>query len=137
MELHDIENKLNMLLTGSDRKIVFWYDDDAEYEEDIQNIHLADGIKTWILTQNNWFETKLMLEVRDKESSYLIYAPFPRPEDKDNLLADTFYYSEHFYSDKMIQLCGDLGIPVECQDEVKRFKKFWTANNTEKFSRIK
>lgn len=136
MELHDIENKLNMLLTGSDRKIVFWYDDDAEYEEDIQNIHLADGIKTWILTQNNWFETKLMLEVRDKESSYLIYAPFPRPEDKDNLLADMFYYSEHFYSDKMIQLCGDLGIPIECQDEVKRFKKFWTANNTEKFKKL-
>ena len=42
MELHDIENKLNMLMTGSGRKIVFWYDDDAEYEEDIQNIHLAD-----------------------------------------------------------------------------------------------
>ena len=48
MELHDIENKLNMLLTGSGRKIVFWYDEDAEYEEDIQNIHLADGAKTWI-----------------------------------------------------------------------------------------
>lgn len=136
MELHDIENKLNMLLTGSGRKIVFWYDEDAEYEEDIQNIHLADGAKTWILTQNNWFETKLMLEVRDKESNYLIYAPFPRPEDKENLLADTFYYSEHFYSDKMVQLCGDLGIPVECQDEVKRFKKFWTAGNTEKFKKL-
>ena len=35
MELHDIENKLNMLLAGSGRKIVFWYDDDAEYKEDI------------------------------------------------------------------------------------------------------
>lgn len=135
MELHDIENKLNMLLTGSGRKIVFWYDDDAEYEEDIQNIHLTDA-KLWILTQDNWFETKLLLEVRDKASNYLIYAPFPRPEDKDNLLADTFYYSEHFYSDKMIQLCGDLGIPANCQDEVKRFKKFWTATNTEKFKKL-
>ena len=34
MELHDIENKLNMLLAGSGRKIAFWYDDDDEYEED-------------------------------------------------------------------------------------------------------
>ena len=72
MELHDIENKLNMLLAGSGRKIVFWYDDDAEYEEDIENLQLAAGNKKWILTQNNWFETKLMLEVRDKESNYLI-----------------------------------------------------------------
>lgn len=136
MELHDIENKLNMLLAGSGRKIVFWYDDDAEYEEDIENLQLAAGNKKWILTQNNWFETKLMLEVRDKESNYLIYAPFARPDDKENLLADTFYYSEHFYSDKMIQLCGDLGIPVDCQDEVKKYKKFWTAANTAKFQKL-
>lgn len=27
--------KLNMLLIGSGRKSVFWYDDDAEYKEDI------------------------------------------------------------------------------------------------------
>lgn len=136
MELHDIENKLNMLLAGSGRKIVFWYDDDAEYEEDIENLQLAAGNKKWILTQNNWFETKIMLEVRDKESNYLIYAPFARPDDKENLLADTFYYSEHFYSDKMIQLCGDLGIPVDCQDEVKKYKKFWTAANTAKFQKL-
>ena len=136
MELHDIENKLNMLLTGSGRKIVFWYDDDAEYEEDIENIHLAEGNKLWVLTDSNWFETKLLLEVKDKQSNYLIYAPFPRPDDKENLLADTFYYSEHFYSDKMIQLCGELGIPANCQDEVKLFKKFWTSNNTEKFKNL-
>lgn len=29
MELQDIQNKLNILLSGIDRKIVFWYDDDA------------------------------------------------------------------------------------------------------------
>ena len=32
MELQDIQNKLNILLSGTDRKIVFWYDDDAAYE---------------------------------------------------------------------------------------------------------
>ena len=136
MELQDIQNKLNILLSGTNRKIVFWYDDDAAYEEDIEQLELAPGNKKWILTTDNWFETKLLLEVQDTTSNYLVYAPFSRPEDKENFLADIYYYSEHFYSDKMIQLCGDLGIPVDCQDEVKRFKKFWTATNTGKFQKL-
>ena len=136
MELQDVQNKLNLMLSGTERKIVFWYDDDAAYEEDIEQLELAPGNKKWILTQDNWFETKLLLEVQDTTSNYLVYAPFSRPEDKDNFLADIFYYSEHFYSDKMIQLCGELGIPIECQDEVKRYKKFWTVNNTTKFQKL-
>ena len=136
MELQDVQNKLNLMLSGTERKIVFWYDDDAAYEEDIEQLELAPGNKKWILTQDNWFETKLLLEVQDTTSNYLVYAPFSRPEDKDNFLADIFYYSEHFYSDKMVQLCGELGIPIECQDEVKRYKKFWTVNNTTKFQKL-
>ena len=136
MELQDIQNKLNLMLSGTERKIVFWYDDDAAYEEDIEQLELAPGNKKWILTQDNWFETKLLLEVQDTTSNYLVYAPFSRPEDKDNFLADIYYYSEHFYSDKMLQLCGELGIPIECQDEVKRYKKFWTVNNTTKFQKL-
>ncbi len=31
MELQDIQEKINNLLTGTERKIVFWYDDDASY----------------------------------------------------------------------------------------------------------
>jgi hypothetical protein len=33
MDLQEIQEKLNDLFEGSDRKIVFWYDDDAAYEE--------------------------------------------------------------------------------------------------------
>lgn len=133
MDLTEIQNKINGLLSGTERKIVFWYDDDAEYQEDIKNIVLKEGNKLHILTQDNWFETKLLLEVRDTESNYLIYAPFKRPDDRENHLADTFYYSEHFYSDKIVQLCGDLGILGDCQDTVKKYKRFWTSKNTQKF----
>ena len=59
MELQDVQNKLNLMLSGTERKIVFWYDDDAAYEEDIEQLELAPGNKKWILTQDNWFETKL------------------------------------------------------------------------------
>lgn len=124
-----------MLLSGTERKIVFWYDDDASYVEEIDNIAegLSDDCKVWKLTGKNNFATKLLLEEQDVESNYLIYAPFARPEDKENSLADTFYYSEHFYSDKLIQLMGDMSIPPECQDIVKKYKKFWSSGNVKKF----
>lgn len=67
MDLQEIQNKLNTLLSGTERKIVFWYDDDASYAEDIQGLELAEGNKIWQLNDHNWFETKLLLEERDTE----------------------------------------------------------------------
>lgn len=133
MDLLEIQNKIDTMLSGTERKIVFWYDEDAEYQEDIEELKLTDGNKIRILTDDNWFETKLLLEERDPDSNYLVYAPFKRPDDRENHLADTFYYSQHFYSDKIVQLCGELGIPVECQDEVKKYNRFWSSGNTQKF----
>jgi len=31
---------------------------------------------------------------------------------------------------------GDLSIPIECQDEMKKYKKFWTSGNTTKFQHL-
>ena len=33
MDLQEIQDKLNILLGGTERKIVFWYDDDAAYAD--------------------------------------------------------------------------------------------------------
>lgn len=102
MELQSIQEKLNTLLEGSERRIVFWYDEDAAYSEDIEALNI--NAKTVRLTGNNNFAVKLLLEHQDEENNYLVYAPFKRPEDKENFLADIFYYSKHFYSDKLTQL---------------------------------
>lgn len=136
MDIQEIQDKLNTLLEGSERKIVFWYDDDASYVDDIDNLQLSEGSKVIKLTGSNNFATKLLLEKQDLETSYLVYAPFTRPEDKENSLVDIFYYSEHFYSDKLVQLMGDLNIPPECQDEVKKYKKFWSGGNLQKFQNL-
>ncbi|MBR3244382.1 MAG: BREX-1 system phosphatase PglZ type A [Parasporobacterium sp.] len=136
MNLIEIQEIINEMLTGNGRQLVFWYDDDASYEETVHDFELTDDAKLWILTDNNWFETKVQIEERDPNGNYLIYAPFPRPDDRENCLADIFYYSKHFYSDKLVQIMGDLNIPASCQDEVKRFRRFWTAGNTEKFQKL-
>lgn len=136
MEFQEIQDKINALLTGDKRKVVFWYDDDASYAEEVDNLQLGENCKLWKLTEGNHFATKLQIEEREPDVNFLVYAPFARPEDKGNHLADMFYYAEHFYSDKLVQLSGDLGIPAECMDEVKKYKKFWTSGNVSKFKNL-
>lgn len=136
MEFQEIEDKLNALLTGEHRRVVFWYDDDASYAEEVDSLQLRENCKLWKLTECNHFATKLQIEEREPDVNFLVYAPFARPEDQGNHLADTFYYAEHFYSDRLVQLSEGLGIPAECMDEVKKYKKFWTSGNVARFRNL-
>ncbi len=83
MHLQKIQNKLNILLNGFDRKIVFWYDDDALYEDEIDQQQSSGDNKVFNLTGNNNFAAKLLLEYQDPTIGYLSYAPFARPKDRE------------------------------------------------------
>lgn len=39
MDLQEIQEKLNILLEGTERKVVFWYDDDAAYAEELISLN--------------------------------------------------------------------------------------------------
>ena len=52
MDLKEIQDKLNAMFAGADRKLVFWYDDDASYEENIHDFEFAEGVKLWIGEEN-------------------------------------------------------------------------------------
>lgn len=86
MDLQEIQNKLNAFFEVPERKIVFWYDDDAAYEGDVDSLQLSEGVKFFKLNGSNNFEAKLLLEHKDVDSNYLVYAPYARPEDKKNSL---------------------------------------------------
>ena len=45
MNLQEIQDKLNTLLDGTERKIVFWYDDDAAYAEEVDQLQLVGESK--------------------------------------------------------------------------------------------
>jgi hypothetical protein len=50
MQLQDIQEKINNLFAGTERKIVFWYDDDASYADDIDALQLEDGCHVDVIT---------------------------------------------------------------------------------------
>ena len=85
--------------TGETRKLVFWYDDKAEFAEDMETVELQNA-KIYHLQPDNQFYTKYFLERVDKTTNYLIYAPFPKPDVRDNHLEDTMLYSRRFFADR-------------------------------------
>lgn len=127
MDLKSIQEKLNSEFIGSDRKLVFWYDDNAEFADEVDSIAL-DNAKVYKLTPVNLFYTKYFFEMIDKTTNYLVYVPFSKPADRDNHLADTVYYSKLFYADKLSLIMLDLKIPDRFKERLKAYPKFWNSN---------
>ncbi len=124
LNLNQIIDKLNTEFTGDTRKLVFWYDDNADFAEDIQSVELSNA-KVYFLRPDNQFYTKYFLERVDTTTNYLIYAPFPKPDVKDNHLEDTLLYSKRFFADRASLLCLDLGIAERYKPVIERHISFF------------
>lgn len=133
LNLKQITDKLNNEFAGDTRKLVFWYDDKAEFIEDVDSLELSNAM-IYHLEKDNQFYTKHLLERVDKSNSYLIYAPFPRPQVRDNHLEDILLYSKQFFADRASLLTVDLGIDQKYKPVIQKYIKFFGAKDrTQKF----
>lgn len=124
LNLKQIIDRLNEEFTGDTRKLVFWYDDKADFAEDIDSVELANA-KILKLEPGNQFATKYFLERQDKTTNYLIYAPFPKPDVRENHLEDTMLYSKRFFADRASLLTVDLGIDQKYKQVIEKHIKFF------------
>lgn len=74
LNLKQITDKLNSEFASDVRKLVFWYDANAEFQEDIDSIELENA-KVLHLEPDNQFYIKYFLEREDTTTNYLVYAP--------------------------------------------------------------
>ncbi|UWG97287.1 BREX-1 system phosphatase PglZ type A [Dehalobacter sp. DCM] len=133
LNLKQITDKLNNEFTGDTRKLVFWYDEKAEFEDDIDTLDISNA-KIYHLEKDNQFYTKYFLERQDTATNYLIYAPFPRPQVRDNHLEDVLLYSKQFFADRASLLTVDLGIDQKYKPVIQKYIKFFGAKDrTQKF----
>lgn len=133
LNLKQIVDRLNAEFTGETRKLVFWYDDKAEFEEDMESVELENA-KVYRLQPDNQFQTKYYLERIDTTTNYLIYAPFPKPDVKENHLEDTMLYSKRFYADRASLLSVDLGIDEKYKYVIEKHIKFFAyKDKTQRF----
>lgn len=119
----DIEKRINNIFDTGER-LVFWYDNDGSFEETVREINIPE-VKLHVLTDDNAFATKIMLEHDDKEGKYLIYAPFPKPDVNQNHLEDTLLYSREFYADRVSMIASEIDLPDNMRDVFKKLSKFF------------
>lgn len=107
------------------RRIVFWKDEDREFEQDIDELAL-DGVKIVKLTGSNNFAVKKLLLHDDLDSNYLIYCPIPYADEQEDWLQDIEYYSEVFRADFISMQMEELNIEPSApmRKTVKLYAKF-------------
>lgn len=113
------------------RRIVFWYDEDREFEDKLEEI-ILDNAKVLVLTGNNTFAAKKLLAADDTTSNYLVYSPLRYEKLEDNWLINIELYSEEFRADLNSIWMDEMGLPNNStvRRMVKGYHKFF--NNMER-----
>lgn len=91
------------------RRIIFWQDEDREFESTLDELELP-GVNIIKLTGTNNFAVKKLLLHDDLTGNYLIYNPFSYASPQDNWLRDIELYSEEFRADYYSILMSELNI---------------------------
>lgn len=134
MNLNEIHRTLNDyfqkdLTNGKRRHVVFWYDEEGDFKEEIESIDLS-GVRVWQVTPNNLFATKYELEKNDPASHFLLYANMPRPNPHDDWLLDIYKTGFEFATDKITVIMREMGITDDSLRETfKRYKVFFNNKN--------
>ena len=110
------------------RRIIFWYDEEREFEDQIGELAF-DGITVVALTGSNTFAVKKQLCEDDLASNYLVYDPRPFTKDDDNWLINVQLYSEEFRADLNSIWMDEMSLPATpiIRNQVKRYRKFFRS----------
>jgi uncharacterized protein (TIGR02687 family) len=113
------------------RRIIFWYDEDREFEDKVEDLAL-DNARVLVLTGCNNFEAKKLLAVDDTTNNYLVYCPLRYEKPEDNWLINIELYSEEFRADLNSIWMDEMGLPnnATVRRMVKGYRKFF--NNIER-----
>lgn len=110
------------------RRIIFWYDEEREFEDQVGELAL-DGVSVVALTGSNTFAVKKRLCEDDLTSNFLVYDPRPSTKDDDNWLINVQLYSEEFRADLNSIWMDEMGLPATpiIRNQVKRYQKFFRS----------
>ena len=142
------ENQLKEgLLTAFEKenhRLVFWYDPEGDFQEEMENLVLPD-VQVLNMQTESALAVKLKLELEDTTGKYLLYFSSAEPEDDKDWLLDIKLYSRCFYADRISIVFNDLGLHQQAmrahlakrerflasKSRVGAFKKWLQADATE------
>ena len=110
------------------RRIIFWYDEDREFEDKLDEVVLENA-KVIALTGNNAFSVKKLLSVDDLTTNYLVYSPCVYNRPDDNWLLDVELYSEEFRADLISIWMDEMGLASNpaMRKQVKNYRAYFNA----------
>lgn len=111
-------------------RIIFWHDEDREFEDKLEEIQL-DNAKLVALNGSNTFMVKKLLSNDDLTSNYLVYTPLSFDKPDDDWLIDVKLYSEEFRADLISMWMDEMGLVsnFSMRKEVKHYRKFFNAKD--------
>lgn len=112
------------------RRIIFWYDEDKEFEDKLDEVVLENA-KVIALTGNNAFSVKKLLSLDDLTTNYLVYSPLAYNRLDDNWLLDLELYSEAFRADLISIWMDEMGLVSNpaMRKQVKNYRAYFNAKD--------
>lgn len=110
------------------RRIIFWYDEEKEFEDKLDEIPLENA-KLLVLTGTNNLAAKKLLTVDDTTSNYLVYSPITYESKEDDWLLNIELYSEAFRADLVSIWLNEVDLPQtpDFRRLMKKYRKFFGA----------
>jgi len=111
------------------RRIIFWHDEDGEFEDKLDDI-VINGVTIVRLTGNNTFAVKKLIH-DDRTSNLLIYNPLAIDNPDDDWLMDVKLYSEEFRADLISMWMDEMQIDSNpsMRKQIKAYRKFFNAQS--------
>ena len=126
MDPNQIKSSLGRLFANGAR-IVFWRDEDGEFEEMLPALDL-NGVTLRKLTEVPALALKTEIELEKPDGNFLLYEKGPRPEAENDWLLDVRLYAEPFAADRSTMILRELGLTEQSlRDHIAARAKFFAS----------
>ncbi|MDO4573506.1 MAG: BREX-1 system phosphatase PglZ type A, partial [Clostridia bacterium] len=112
------------------RRVIFWYDEEREFEEQIGEVSL-DCAEVVILTGSNSFAAKKYICEDNTSGNILVYCPLSYEKKEDDWLLNVELYSEEYRADLNSLWMSEMGLPATpvIRRQLKTYRKFFAAKD--------
>lgn len=126
MDSAHIKSNLDRLFANGAR-IVFWRDEDGEFEEMLPALGL-NGVELRKLGETPALMLKTEIELEKPESAFLLYEKGALPEPEKDWLLDIRLYAEPFAADRSTMILRELGLMEQSlRDHIAARGKFFAS----------
>ncbi len=129
MNIDQINHTLTRIFKEENKRIIFWYDGEKEFEESLPSIQVDDAT-ILLLDEIGALDLKIKLEIQDINDKFILYAPYYEPAPETDWLCDIKLYSYVFHADKASILIKELGLSNQSlRPFIKERKAFFRSQD--------